>query len=179
MMGSFVGDLLDDGYRVRLFSSQTRSDALVEGDLLAHLGGRGYADRVELESALDQILDVHDLVQVISACDFVVAARYHSILLPVLLGIPVLGLAYDPKTFDLLEYVGRGAYCVDIAGLRVDYLVETWERLRRMHDAGDTCVSPARLDEAAREVELQFDRLFGGGKVSMVATEPPQVADVP
>lgn len=160
-MGAFVSGLLDDGYRVRLFSSQTRADALVENDLVTELDRRGQANSPELESALPATTDIGDLVRAVSTCDFVVAARYHSIILPLLLDIPVLGMAYDPKTVDLMDYVGLSAVCVDIGRVRFESLRSAWGRLLTFDAVETRRQRRSKLDAAARDVGRQFDLLFG------------------
>ena len=129
-MASFVANLLRQGNRVLLFSSQTRADRLVADDLRRDLSDRGLADHPHLEWAVDRIETVEQLVEAVSRCDYVVGARFHSVLLPLSLGIPTIGLAYQPKTVELLAQVGQSAYCFDIDSFELEELEAALKKLR-------------------------------------------------
>jgi polysaccharide pyruvyl transferase WcaK-like protein len=160
-MAEFTRWLVESGYRVRLFSSQVRADRRVADDLVRLLEERGSPDPGRFRSALDDISRVEDLLRVVAGCDLVVAARYHSVLLPLLLDIPVLGLAYNPKTSELLKSVGCPERCLDIDNFTVEELVEAFRDLERDRVPG-ACDERRRRVAAHRAAVLeQFDRLFG------------------
>jgi len=160
-MAVFTRWLLENGYRVRLFSSQTRADRRVADDLVHLLEDGRQLDPHRFYSAIDEIDGAEDLVGVIAGCDLVVAGRYHSVLLPLLLDIPVLGLAYNPKTSELLIDAGYPERCLDIDTFSVEGLIEAFREL--------SCEEEAEAHEALRHrvaahraaVEEQFDRIFG------------------
>ena len=147
-----VRALAAEGLTVRLFSSQPRSDRRVEEDIEAALDGPGV-----MTSVVDEIDDVDALVRAVQNLDVVVAARFHSVLLPLLLGIPAVGLAYNPKTNELLRMVGRPDRCFDIDAFDVDEVVRAVKAL--LHEPQDDVGERVAAHRAA--VEEQFDRLFG------------------
>jgi len=159
-MASFVANLLRRGDRVLLFSSQTRADRLVADDLRQDLSDRGLADHPHLDWAVDRIETVEQLLETVSRCDYVVAARFHSVLLPLSLGIPTIGLAYQPKTAELLAQVGLSTYCFDIGSFELEELEAALKKLR----AEDRRERRAKLLDRGRgfraAVEEQFDVLF-------------------
>jgi polysaccharide pyruvyl transferase WcaK-like protein len=128
-MAEFARRLLDAGYRLRLFSSQIPSDQLVAEELVGLIGESGPYDPERLEWTFDRIGSVEDLVEVIASSDIVVAARFHSVLLPLLLGVPVLALAYHQKTSELLASVGRPEQGLDIKEAEPARLVEAFNAL--------------------------------------------------
>jgi len=159
-MVTFVANLLQNGDRVVLFSSQTRADRLVADDLRRDLGDRGLADHPGLEWAVDRIETVEQLLETVSRCDYVVAARFHSVLLPLSLGIPTIGLAYQPKTFELLAQVGRSAHGFDIESFEVGELEAALETLRAEDGAGERAELLGHVGRFREAVEEQFDLLF-------------------
>lgn len=168
-MAGVVARLLEDGHRVVLFSSQTSTDALVASDLVAALAERGLAGHPALRNAFPEIDDVDGLVEVIRGCDYVLGARYHSLLLPLAAGIPTLGLAYHPKTQALFERAGRPDWCLDIDAFTVDELVDAFARLREA-DGAEVRRSLVESGAAAcAAVESQFDELLGAPSVVAAA----------
>ena len=159
-MATFVANLLQHGDRVLLFSSQTRADRLVAEDLRRDLGDRGLADHPRLEWAVDRIETVEQLVETVSRCDYVVAARFHSVLLPLSLGIPTIGLAYQPKTCELLAQVGRSANGFDIDSFEVGELEAALEKLRAEEGADERAELLGHVGRFRDAVEEQFDLLF-------------------
>jgi polysaccharide pyruvyl transferase WcaK-like protein len=159
-MTAFVARLLDD-HEVILFSSQTRADRLVAHDLLERLGERGLAEHPHLASRADAIEEVQDLVDTVAACDYVAAARFHSVLLPLALGIPTVGLAYHAKTRALFDQIGEPQQCLDINTFQSDELYDALQRLRS-HDGSEARTKlRERAESLAAAVAAQFDELFG------------------
>jgi polysaccharide pyruvyl transferase WcaK-like protein len=160
-VADFVARLLEEGNGVLLFSSQTRSDRLVAEDLRQLLARRELDGHPQLEWAVDDIDSVDDLVRTIARCDYVVAGRFHCVLLPLALGIPALGLAYHPKTHELLEQIGRPERCFDIDSFEVPELVAALERLRAEHGPEERSALHEQAERLRVAVEAQFDALFG------------------
>jgi polysaccharide pyruvyl transferase WcaK-like protein len=157
-MASFAQWLLDNGHTVRFFSSQIRSDPAVFDDVRSRLNDPADSARVAFA---DHPEELSDFVALIATCDLVVAARYHSVLVPLLLGVPVLGLAYNPKTTELLAAVGRSEQCFDIDTFEVSELIDAFSRLRALGESMGPAASSARVREHREAVEHQFDTIFG------------------
>lgn len=159
-MAAFARWLLDNGYTVRIFSSQNRADEAPARELLELLRNQGHSTSGKVEWSIDPSAGAEDLIATIVKCDLVVAARYHSILLPLLLGIPTIGLAYNHKTTELMHGIGLPQWCFDIDAVNtvdlctaVESLWSYWPSYRRqVHDIAER----NRL-----AVERQFDVLFG------------------
>ena len=165
-MAGFARWLLERGYIVRVFSSQTGSDDIVAGEFFETLGEPPVRGRVEHPGK--EIEHVDDLVRTIASCDAIIAARFHSVLVPLALGIPVLGLAYNPKTSELLADVGLRERCLDIDRFTVEDLISAFERL--LAEGLPTTVK--ELVEAHRAaVEAQFDQLLGTPNLAVPPVE--------
>jgi polysaccharide pyruvyl transferase WcaK-like protein len=160
-MAEFARWLLDAGYRVRLFSSQIPSDQLVAEELVRLIDESGPYDPECLEWTFDRIENVEDLVDVIAGSDIVVAARFHSVLLPLLLGVPVLALSYHQKTSELLASVGRPEQILEIQEAELARLVGAFNALEATSTPAEAAMLAAQVEEKRQAVERQFDELFG------------------
>lgn len=158
-MAAFTRWLLDNDYTVRLFSSQTRADRRAADDLMRLLDGAPL-DPVRFQSAIDEIDQAEDLVRVVADCDVIVASRYHSVLLPLLLDIPVLGLAYNAKTSELLRDAGFPERCLDIDAFSVQELVTVFHGLARDEKPEANEARRQKIAEHRAAVEEQFDKIL-------------------
>lgn len=61
--------------------------------------------------------------------DFVVATRFHAILISFLLNKPVLGIANHPKMINLMRDMGQSEYVLDIDHFDLKSLVERFSLL--------------------------------------------------
>jgi polysaccharide pyruvyl transferase WcaK-like protein len=151
-LGAFAQAARERGSLV-LFSSQMAADRAPAQEVAALAGPPGAAPVVEVE-------DIDGLLETIASCDYVVAARFHCVILALLMGIPTIGLAYHPKTSDAMAMLGQGAYALDIDAFDAGTL------LRRLEDLAAGAPSVAReisgrLPVLRRAVEEQFDLVFG------------------
>jgi polysaccharide pyruvyl transferase WcaK-like protein len=157
-MAAFARWLLDRGYVVMIFSSQTRADDFAAAEFREVLADLSPADAGRVEWTGAEIEEIEDVVGAIARCDAIVAARFHSVLIPLALGIPVIGLAYNHKTTELLTDVGLADQCFDIDAVTVEELCAAFDRLVAEP-------VPATVSERVRAhrdaVEAQFDTLFG------------------
>jgi polysaccharide pyruvyl transferase WcaK-like protein len=159
-LAEFVASLLEQGERVLLFSSQSTADANVALDLKRILRPP-LANHPSLESAIEKTANVDALLRAVSRCDYVVAGRFHSVLLPTALGIPTIGLAYDEKTCELLRDVGRPERCLDIDRFEVEDLHASFRRMRAQDGNDERRSLRAASLRLRASVEAQFNHLFG------------------
>ena len=170
-MAVFVAHLLEDRCGVVMFSSQTVADRAVAEGLRQLLGLRGLDAHPKLEWAVDSIESIDDLVRTVARCDYVVAARFHSVLLPLRLGIPTLGLGYHPKTQELLAQTGKPERCLDNDRFETSDLVAAFARLREDDSADERAALREHAARLRAQVEAQFDHLFG--------SPSPPIVDAP
>src|SRR5581483_5176219 len=123
-------------------------------DLLVRQG-RGIDTRIEW--AIDDIATVDDFAGTVARCDYVIACRFHSVLVAHALGIPTLGLAYYEKTRELLNQVGHPERCLDIEEFTPDEVVEAFARLEREDDLDGRAALLAEAQRMRALVEALFD----------------------
>lgn len=111
-MAHFADWLIERGYKIWLFPTQLVADPLVITDIKAamkaaagHDRGNCFVDR--------PVTGLEDLVASMASADFIVANRFHGVIVPFLLCKPVLALAYHKKTQEIMEQMGLAQYCLD------------------------------------------------------------------
>lgn len=158
-MTDFAAWLLRRGYSVMLLSTQTSADPKVCADMVRILAAQ---KDLELDGRLvtPPIHNYDDLIRRLSECDFVVAARFHGIVLSLFLAKPVVALAYHPKTFDLMAYMGQPDCSLDIETFETEELIERFERLEGRRAEVEAELA-RRVPGQRRALAEQYDRLFG------------------
>jgi polysaccharide pyruvyl transferase WcaK-like protein len=120
-LASFALWVIQRGYRVWFFPTQLQLDPPVINDIKHVLEVK--ANRDLSEHIVNQpICSFDELVSAICVMDIVVATRFHGIIIPYVLNKPVLGIAYQRKTVDLMEQMGQSDYVVDINSFDVESL---------------------------------------------------------
>ena len=127
-MTSFVGSLLDSGYRVRLLVGESADERTV-AKLQALLATAGYdvaGDRRPATGAGQLVIEpVHcleDLMRQMADTSIVVAARFHNIICALKLAKPTISIGYQPKHVALMEQFGLENFCQHIEDIDVDQL---------------------------------------------------------
>jgi polysaccharide pyruvyl transferase WcaK-like protein len=127
---SLIAWLLARAYRVCVVIGDFRYDDAVRADVRAELERRG----LDLTSPLfadDPAPSFEHLLDQLSAVDFVIATRYHNLILGLLLGKPVVSVSYEGKHEALMRTMGLADYCQTIDDLDVKRLVDQFQRLER------------------------------------------------
>ncbi len=127
---SLIEWLLAREYQVCVVHGDFKYDDAVRQDVRTELARRGldltgpsFID--ESSTSFEQLMDQ------ISAVDFVIASRYHNVILGLLLGKPVVSLSYEGKHEALMRAVGLADYCQSIDDFDVQRLVEKFQRLEK------------------------------------------------
>jgi polysaccharide pyruvyl transferase CsaB len=97
--------------------------------------------------------DPAQLAGAIGSTDVVLGMRYHSVLFAMRQGVPVVGLAYDPKVRRLLRAAGAEEYAIELNEIRTPDLIA------RIESAMDDAGLRSRLRSAADEMAEQAARL--------------------
>jgi polysaccharide pyruvyl transferase WcaK-like protein len=156
-LAAFAAELLRRGYALTLFPTQVRADPRVVEDVRTRLVEAG-ADLSRV--SVPTVRNLEDLLGCISGTDIVVASRFHGVMLPYLLGKPVLALAYQAKTSDLMAAMGLRDHALPIEGLTVEALLERLDAVeRRAPDARR--MAREAVASHRRLLDEQYDRLVG------------------
>jgi polysaccharide pyruvyl transferase WcaK-like protein len=171
-MAGFTAWLLKEQYAVRLFIGDVSYDTRVIRDVIDALD----RDRVPRDGGrltAEPVRSVEQLLAELTATDMVVATRFHNVLLALLLGKPVLSVAYDPKIEALMAGVGLAAYSARVGDLAVDTLID---KFRRLEADGQSVRShlPGRLEAHRLALDVQYGEL-----TAMVRHASPAAAPRP
>ena len=120
-LASFALWAIQRGYRILFFPTQLHLDPPVIADIKKVMQAKTNSD-IEQSIVDEPIHSFDDLVSAIRLTDIVVATRFHGVVFSYLLNRPVLGIAYQKKTMDLMTQMGQSDYVVDIISFDVDSL---------------------------------------------------------
>jgi polysaccharide pyruvyl transferase WcaK-like protein len=157
-LASFADGLLESGYGVRFFATQLLVDHGVIGEIRG-LMRQGVAATGPERVVADRIASFDDLVSVIDSLDVVVATRYHGTLIALIRHKPVLCIAYQRKSAELMTQVGQAEYGVDIGRVTLETLRERFLALEGRGVEFAEAVR-RRLPAIRRALETQYDRAF-------------------
>jgi len=123
----FVNWLLDRGYDVRLLVGDT-NDAPTIAKFKSLLREHSVPeDRIIAEP----VTSTQNLLSQIAATDFVVATRFHNVLLSLMLNKPAIAISFHHKCSSLMSQMGLSDYCQDIQKLNGESLAEQFCRLSK------------------------------------------------
>ena len=146
------------GCALRIVCSQTEMD-IDDAQVLANqIRSVGVSD-VKVEDAPKVV----DFIQLVRGAELVVASRLHAVILALVAGCPVLGLAHLPKVKAVMYAIGLGGYClplqqIEIAPLRelARQALECNQELRK-HVKKETALFRARLGRIFDEIATLSD----------------------
>jgi polysaccharide pyruvyl transferase WcaK-like protein len=123
----FVRWLVDNDYRVRLFTGDPSDQAVVDAILADLRSGRpGLPDDRLVAEPADSL---GELMRRMAEVDAVVASRYHNVLSALKLAKPTISVSYASKNDVLMQDMGLGEYCQPIRDLDVPLLIEQFGAL--------------------------------------------------
>lgn len=162
-LSSLCRQILTDGHELALFSTQHK-DENVMADILARLqqdpGFSGWSARIFEQ----RNRSVQELMANLAQSDLVVATRFHATVLPLQLGIPVLGICYYRKAQELLDDVGLGDFQVPLDTLDPDLLIDKYRTLSHRVRNGEI-----ELSQAMERYRQALDEQYG--IIARLATE--------
>jgi len=146
-----LGDwLLDRGYVVRFFPTQL----LVDGGVIEQI-----RQRMRSPAPTERVGSIDELVAAVDGFDFAVATRYHGIVFSLTRLKPVLGIAYQPKSIEVMRQVGLGEYALEMGQLSLQGLQDRFALLER--NCGPIAENlRQRLPYLRRELDAQYDQVL-------------------
>lgn len=151
--------LLEQGYSLRVFTTETSVDQHALEDMKARLLSRFSSPELINLVFRRPSESVNDLLQEMSGFDFIVTSKFHGIIFSHLLGKPVISLSYQRKMDVAMNAVGQGRFCADIERFDVDWLIKTFLSLVA-EDKSIKSSSAAAVEANVALLSGQFDSLF-------------------
>jgi len=151
----FVERLLFCGYDIRLLIGElTDEHAVAKFQSLLKDRTIGQ-DRVTSEP----ITSTENLLSQLAETDFVVATRFHNVLLSLLLNKPTISISFHHKCSSLMAQMGLSGYCQDIQKLSGQRLAEQFTELEKNANALKRVMN-AKVAEFRNALEEQYSIIF-------------------
>ena len=151
--------LLERGYDVRLLIGDVSYDTRSKNDVLQRLRDSA-APPAEGRVVAAPINSPEQLLEEIGRTDVVVAMRFHTALLALMLQKPVVALSYHQKCIALMESVGLPQHSHDIDRSDAERLIEQFAELERNSDTFPSYIA-AKAGECRIALDEQYAQLFG------------------
>lgn len=124
-----AGWLLTHDYDIRLLIGDF-VDAAATREFKSLLASRAVTQ--DEERIIDEPIEsVEDLLSQIAETDFVVATRFHNVLLSLFLNKPTIAISFHHKCSSVMSQMGLTDYCEDMNTLKADRLIEQFCRLEK------------------------------------------------
>ncbi|MDB5103929.1 MAG: colanic acid biosynthesis protein [Fibrobacteres bacterium] len=160
-IAGFCRRLVADGYRVDLVPSQAKTDPAANADILARVRG-DLPEEAHRWVSERRPAGVAELLSIFSAAEFIVASRFHGVILALCAGKPVIALSYEDKMDVVMSRAGLSGYTLAIDGFTEASLLNAFaglvsgsEEIRKRisaHVAGNRLL-----------LEGQYRLVFGAG----------------
>lgn len=155
-MSAFLNYLIEKGYALLFIPGEAHYDKMAINDVRARLSPQSKIPGVILEVSIET---VSDLVAYIHHVNFVVASRFHNILLSQILLKPVLALSYQAKIDFLMANTGQGEYCFPVGNFETEALKQKFETLAAREKLIPTQLAPY-VNQFQTALDEQYDRIF-------------------
>jgi polysaccharide pyruvyl transferase WcaK-like protein len=168
----FIACLLERGHRLVLFPTQIRMDKTLIEEIDDTVRQR-ISVELSRNLTLACIKNLDDGLSLISQLDFVVASRFHGVLLPLRIGVPVMALSSESKVKNLMAQMDLSDYLLDLETVSLSHLSQLFSRLLlsresiQAHCQNKDLLMRVRLHEQCNEVSERFlgglISLYGAG----------------
>ena len=109
---------------IPLYTPMHQNDNIIIKDVMATTKVNGVM--------LKKVYDVATLMGIIECTKFVMSMRLHTLVYAVSVGVPIIGLTYDPKVSFFVEYAGQKSH-VDTSNLDKNKLINMMENIMDNH----------------------------------------------
>jgi polysaccharide pyruvyl transferase WcaK-like protein len=107
----------------------------------------------------EPVFSVEDVLAQIAATDVVVATRFHTDLLALLLNKPVISISFHQKCVSLMSDLGLSEYCQDINHLDADRLIEQFCELEKNAEKLKPLIKQ-KAEGFRRALDEQYNLIF-------------------
>ncbi len=153
----FSAEVLQQGYGLAFFPSQLKMDPYVIADIKSQLLSR----EIDVSEIQEPKTDtVTDLLLAIQNTDYMVACRFHGVLLSLLLCKPVLAISYAPKIDVLMQDTGQGLYTYPIETFSMQDLKQGFANLEKNSQAVSAQIA-LKMDAYRQALNQQYQNVFG------------------
>ena len=153
-LGDLVAWLCERKYTVRLIIGDPLYDSGVKQDFMESLHERELLNK-ESQIINEPVFTVQQLLSQIAAIDFLVTSRFHNLVLALMLNKPVVCLSDHGKLDSLMTEIGLTEYCLPLANLDFDNLIDRLVKLEKNAEALRLYIKQ-KTDEYRRTLDEQY-----------------------
>jgi polysaccharide pyruvyl transferase WcaK-like protein len=157
-LGDLVAWLCERNYMVRVIIGDVSYDSGVKQDFMELLHERGLMNQ-EGQIVNEPVFTVKQLLSQIAAIDFLVTSRFHNLVLALMLNKPVLCLSDHGKLDSLMTEIGLPEYCLPLANLDFDDLIDRVVKLEKNAEALKPYIKH-KTEEYRRTLDEQYSLVF-------------------
>lgn len=106
-------------------------DMAVAGALEERLSAKGYGDNV---CTIRHKYLTEEMLSIIGNMDLLVGVRLHALIHAAIMGVPMIGISYDPKINSFMKSIGMKAMCM-IYDFNSEFFAEEFEKTMKNKDA--------------------------------------------
>lgn len=143
--------MLEAGYRICLFTNGAQEDQAFARRILSGDGLAGQIDSGNLYLA-PRPKTPEELIHIIASTQVILAHRLHACIAAYSLGVPQVGLGWDPKVDGFFQFVGRSEYFAGDADVSARHVASLLEEAARRGIDPETHASI--LDQARDGISL-------------------------
>ncbi|MBR2916709.1 MAG: polysaccharide pyruvyl transferase CsaB, partial [Clostridia bacterium] len=100
---------------------------------------------------LGKTATLKEILGIVSKSEFVLGMRLHILIYAASMGVPVIGLDYDPKINNMMEYMGQ-KYFVPVCGVNEENLIPLIDEIEEKHSS-----LKESLENIRKELKLLAD----------------------
>ncbi len=168
--------LLDRGYDISLLSGDAGDSKARHA--FRQLLEQEYPAYGDCRIVDEPVSSVTDLLRQIAAADFMIATRFHNLVLGFLCGKPIISISFHHKCESLMSSMGMSDYCIGMDVLAAGRLIETFCRLEANADTLKPLIRE-RISTFRQALDLQFTQLFCTAGQKLRASRPSQSKQPP
>jgi polysaccharide pyruvyl transferase WcaK-like protein len=154
----FSAWLLEQGYDLRVFTTETSVDRYAIEDLKTRLFARFSPESVSPIFGRPSAT-VKEVLDEMSEFDFVVTSKFHGIIFSQLLGKPVIALSYHRKMDVAMRMSGQDRFCANIESFDANWVITAFRSLVNESNNIKLAFATAVTSNSIALAE-QFDALF-------------------
>ena len=154
---TFTAWLIEQKYIVRFLIGDVAYDQRIRRDVLGLLQTRGI--KYEGQIIDEPISSVEEVIEQLRGTDIVVATRFHSIVLALMLGKPVLAISYHKKIDSLMAALELVEYSQSVDQLDPSLLVQKFIKLEQSSESLKLLIR-RKVHEYHRNLDKQYAHIF-------------------
>jgi polysaccharide pyruvyl transferase WcaK-like protein len=169
-LAAFADWLLDHDYDISLLVGDAAVDTMTIRDVKAAL--QRPAHDIDERVVDHSFASTHEFLSHLCTTDFVVATRFHNVLMSLLSGRPVVAISFHHKCSSLMSEMGMSDYCLDINRITPDRMVEKFEALVQHSDELNRMIRQ-HVERSRSALAEQYELLFREelGQLPLIETE--------